>query len=175
MKPTTTRAMFTSKHAVIPNLFHTIFAIFKPSHTTGFSFCRLVNSEASFDLCTRRMSLACTHLLGITSGASRMYLINAAATVRYPDDFISNLHICEWLAAIPHLSVLSIIGAAEVSSTTLSISVQVLLGWKAARYIISGVAKVRFLLLPEEEDMKLLHQRCEHICNILQRLGTFFQ
>lgn len=59
----------------------------------------------------------------MTCGASWLYLRSAATAVRNPwEVLLSNLHIPLWSAAIPHLSVLSKIGAALVSFTMYSLA-----------------------------------------------------
>lgn len=42
-------------------------------------------------------------------------------------------------------------------------------------YIRQRRSQIRLLLLPEEVDTEILHQRREHICNVLQDLRPFMQ
>ena len=53
-----------------------------------------INSKASMDLCALNMSVAWDHRAAIRDGASRAYLLKAAATILYPGALLfSNLHI----------------------------------------------------------------------------------
>ena len=72
---------------------------------------------------------------------------------------------------------LSNIGAAEDSWTTCPASAsKVSVQWRGGdQNILLGDSHVRLLLLPEEEDVEILHERHEHVGDILQDFRAFFQ
>jgi hypothetical protein len=125
------------------------------------------------------MSAACTHRTETVSGASREYRSNAATTSRYPGELqFSNFVISLCPYGRPALSVSSRIGAAELSSTicnTLESLSFELSTSREATYVSQCGPKISLLLLPKEVYPKVLHQRREHVRDILQHLGSFMQ